>query len=393
MKINRGGLQLVCITSAMIAGLLSVYTVPLEIGALTDGLNVGEDKAGLIGTLEIFTLAIGSLVLPKWLSRWPLRTVALNGIFIVTLAQLLSAITTHHEILLLIRCISGLGSALLLASANSIIATSETPEVLYGKVFSVLSAVYAILLTLLPYGLRFGEQHGFFVAQGIFVILLMPFIFKLTKNSYNNSSPDYESKPVPLLSVSLLFISITALYLVMGGAYSFFERIGAGIGIHRETLGITLGISTVAGIAGAFSASWLGLRVGRMFPAISGFLMTGLMCSLIVVSTDPGIFIISIIVYGFMNQFILPYLLGIASALDNSGRIATATMGYLLIPYSLGPAIFGSVGMETMAEYGWLGFAVCLAMVFLLYPLIKIVDGSEASCSHIRSGADLTLQS
>lgn len=362
--------QVIYIASAMIIGFMPAFVVPLEIGAVMDGLDFAEDQAGLLGTLEIFSLALSAMILPKWLAGWSPRTVIRIAFVVCASSQLLSAVTPNYELMIVLRCFNGVGSALLLASANSIIATSSTPETLYGKVFSAMLIVDTLVLALLPLALRFGEHQGLFLALGILVIVLIPFLLKLVNYSFDRATP-IAPQPIPLLKVALLFFTITALYLITGGTYSFIERIGVEIGVSRDTIGLMLGVSAFVGILGASFSSWLGLRLGRMVPVTGVFLGTGLNCSMLVLTTNPSLFIAGIAFYGFLYAFSIPYVLGIATALDKTGRVATATLGYTMVPYSLGPVFFGYVGLAGITEYGWSGAAICSVMAVLICPLIR----------------------
>lgn len=370
--------QVIYLASAMIIGFMPAFVVPLEIGAVMDGLNIAEDQAGLLGTLEIFSLALSAMILPKWLSGWSPRTVIKSAFVICASSQFLSALISHFEMMAVLRCFNGVGSALLLASANSIIATSSTPETLYGKVFSAMLIMDTPVLALLPLTLRFGEFQGLFIGLGTLVVLLIPFLLKLTESSFDRVQA-IAPEPIPLLRVALLLFTITVLYLITGGTYSFVERIGVEIGVSRDTIGVMLGVSAFVGILGVSFASWLGLRLGRMVPVIGVFLGTGLNCSMLVLTTSPPLFIAGIAFYGFLYAFSLPYVLGIAAALDRTGRVATATLGYTMIPYSMGPVFFGYLGLEVVTEYGWSGAALCLVMAILICPLIRSLTRNSAN--------------
>jgi hypothetical protein len=83
--------------------------------------------------------------------------------------------------------------------------------------------------------------------------------------------------------------------------------------------------------------------------------------------------------------FLLPYLLGIATVLDHTGRVATATLGYSMIPYALGTAVFGFLGLSTLTTYSWLSVVICSLAALAIYPLIQHVDRLESKDSELVS--------
>ena len=78
-------------TTAKFVSVAGLMVMPLQIGALMDGLGLGAAAAGLLGTLEFSALGCGLLLAASGLLRVSVRGCALIGVALIVSAQTASA--------------------------------------------------------------------------------------------------------------------------------------------------------------------------------------------------------------------------------------------------------------------------------------------------------------
>jgi predicted MFS family arabinose efflux permease len=370
----------------MMVALMGTYTVPLVIGALIDGLAMSAQSAGMLGSVEIFSIALSAFILSRLITIHNLRLIAQASMALCVISQGLSSMTDDYSWLLLFRVAAGLGSGGLLAVVNLIVATSKSPGVLYGWVLAISSSGFALMLALLPNSLVFYQQQGLFLAIAFVCLLLSPLLWLLPKQIYAGSGQlaEQSSERCSALLIGLFFLVLTIVYLAMGGVWAFSERVANNLSIDPEFIGVLLGLSTLAGIAGAASAAILA-KAGRFtMPVVAGFIVSGVSVLLIAASAGVLSYAAGILLYGYCYMFTVTFVLGTAAELDSEGRVAIATNAYLLIPYSLGPSVFGLVGLDNIQALGWVCLAGCMLAALMVLPVSRHAEKLNFSIEFTR---------
>jgi MFS family permease len=351
----------------MIVGLLAPYSVPFVIGAVSEGLGLDVQRAGMLGTVEILGLAVSAMYCARLVSRYPMRRVAVLAIVATVFAQLASALSNSFEGLLVFRTLVGISQGVLLALVNILIARSRAPDVLYGRVLCLASIGYTLMLISLPYALKFNEQEGLFLALAAMSMLGVIWANKLPTLSLHQLAQE---------KVVIFFAVVTLLYIVLGGVWAFAERVAVQINIDRSLVGVLLGMSTLAGAVGAWSAAYIADRGGRALPTFLGFTGAGLSVLIICLASSTALYSVGILAYGYIYMFGITFVLGIAAAMDSQGRLAAVCNGYLLIPYALGPAVFGYIGIANLVQVGWASLIICLVTAVLILSVIRSLEHS-----------------
>lgn len=357
----------------MMLGLMGTYTIPFVIGAFIDGLGMSAQSAGALGTVEIFSIAVSALTLSRVLTPSNLRRISAMAIVLCVVAQALSSVTISYHGLVILRLLAGVASGALLAVVNIVIATSRSPASLYGWVFAIASLGFAMMLTILPHSLAFNGQQGLFIAIAFICLLIAPLTWMLPKPSIADTSQveKLRSQDSSAYLIGLFFLVLTIVYLSMGGVWSFSERVANNLRIEQDAIGLLLGLSTLTGVIGAVSAGFLAKAERLTTPVILGFLVSGISAFVIAQSGDLATYSIGILLYGYCYMFTITFVLGIAAALDSAGRVAIATNAYIMIPYSLGPAVFGIAGLGNISILGWISLAGCVLAALIVLPVSR----------------------
>ena len=119
-------------------GLIGVYVVPVQVGALIDGLHFSASRSGVLGTTEIASMSIASIAVAAVVARFSLARLALIGVGLAAVAELLTVILSNFTGLIFIRAAVGIGCGLTFGATTAAIARCALPDRVmgYGQAFS-----------------------------------------------------------------------------------------------------------------------------------------------------------------------------------------------------------------------------------------------------------------
>lgn len=354
-------------------GVLSANVSPFTIGALIDDLGFAPERAGFLVTIELATLALAAILVSPILNRAGISRVALIGILVTLGGQAFTFFVTQYESLLLVRVITAIGFGLLYASANAAGARAENPDTVFSLAITFSLVVLALLLPLVG---KVVASHGFsgLVLSVLFIVVIFaPALCWLKTSQRPGPESVVHTRIVKVPELALLFLIISLFSASTGAAWTFMERVGVSeLGLKGEQIGLIIGLSTVAGIFGAFSVSWFSKRVSRRYPVMLGILVAGLASFLLTSGYSVPLFVAGGILYWGSYMLVYPYLIGIACDLDSSGRGAAASAGILMLSFALGPFLAASI--TAIYDYRTLGvlcLGACLAATGLAGTLLN----------------------
>lgn len=369
------------IAAQMIGGLVT-QMLPFMVSGLMDGLELSERDAGLVTSVELFILAITAIAIAPVLLRSSYRRVVLIAVALALLAQGASIFSASLASLILLRGLAGVGEGALYALSLSVVASrSNNPDRLYGY-FQVAWALGSVALFAVG-----GHLTATFAHRGIFALIagvtlaLAPFLLLVpdARAKSGDAAAADEVRASPVLGVMTL--AATALYLIASSAlYAFVAPLGEHAGLDAGAVGYILTVATLVGLAGAGAATALNVRWGRAIP-ISGFCVAFAIFALaLCLSRNPIVYVVALVASAAIYYFSIPYLFGLAAALDRSGRWAAAAGSAFLLGYAAGPLAGGAV----IARSGYAGLAAaCVAVTAVAWVLTLFV------CRRVSSGGTL----
>lgn len=367
---------------AFMNGNLGVYVVPFQIGAWMDGLQLSAAQSGLLGTLEIAAMSITAIVVAPLMPRWSHTKTAVTGALIAITAQAATAGVDPYFLLALARLAVGIGCGLIFAAVVAGIATSQEPDRLMGFGQAVMNLSFMAVFVLIPYTLQWQAHRGLFFGLAALMLVSMPLYRLLPDGGYISGHANVAAPPRNIgTRVLVHFIAIVILNLGLGALWGFLERLGVQIGLSAETIGTVLSLSTIGMIAGSLFAGWLGIRLGRAVPMLVASLLCGISALAVMTADSLAMYASAIMLYGVAYLFVGPYIIvGIASALDTSGRLAPACGGVMFFSYSLGIAGGGYiVDTFSYSTIGWLALAGCTFSGILFFANARTLDPRQAA--------------
>ena len=348
---------------ALFSGSMGIYMVPIQIGALMDGLGFSASQAGVLGSLEVAAMSLTAIVAAPSLARWPLPAAAAFGALLAGICEILSGFAASYTLLIVLRALVGLGCGLLFGSAASASASTTRPDSNFAWGQAVMNGLFMGLFLVAAYAMGFGQQRGLFLLIGALMILAAPLYRSLPVAAEPQERDTTAARGMNFALVGLHILATVLLNVGLGAVWGFAERIGTrNVGLSAEAVGVVLSIAALFMIVGSLFAAWLGVRWGRGRPMAVAAIVCALAALLTTGAEDPWEFAAGLFILNAAYLFLGPYIIaGTSSALDPSGRLASAMAGVMFLSYSTGIALGGFIAEHIgLSSIGWLALVTCL---------------------------------
>jgi predicted MFS family arabinose efflux permease len=332
------------IAAQVIGGLITQMS-PLVIAGLIDGLWLSESEAGLVASIEFLVLAAAAIVIAPILPRISCRSTALAGVALTLMAGSASIFSTSWPSFAALRGLAGLGEGAIYAVSLAVVASRcANPDRVYGY-FQLVWASGSVALFWIG-----GELTAAFAYRGILGLIaavtlaLAPLLFFLPKTPTNNAAGGAADAARGSRVLGVMTLAAIVLYVAVSAAvYTFSAPLGERAGLDTRQVGYALTVGSLAGLAGAGAATVFNVRWGRAIP-ISGFCVAFSLAMLVLcLSHNPIAYLVALVGSFIVFYFSMPYLFGLAAALDRPGRWAAAAGSAYLCGFAAGPAVAGAV--------------------------------------------------
>jgi predicted MFS family arabinose efflux permease len=373
---SKGSAYLVvgAIAAQVIGGLVTQVS-PFMISGLMEGLSLSERDAGLVASVELLALAATAIAVVPILQWVSYRRVCLIAVLLAVFAQCASIFSTSLAEVAMMRALAGIGAGALYAMSLSVVAAHcANPDRVYGY-FQLVWALGSIAIFTIG-----GELTAAFAQRGIFALMagltlalspLLLFLPDLRASSGNGDTVPAARQAAASPTLGIMTLLAIGLCLLGGGAaYGFVGQLGERAGLDTSAVGYVLTTATLCGLAGAGAATALNLKWGRTVPISGVFLGYILVVTVLCLAHNPTAFVASVIAYIVIYYFSIPYLFGLAAALDRTGRWAAAAGSAFLLGCAACPLFAGSLIEGT----GYAGFAAaCVAILLVAWALAALV--------------------
>jgi len=362
-------------------GYLGSYSATVINPSLLAETPLDEPAVGALGSIELLFLAFFSLVLAPFAPRFSYRGLAVAGSAAAAFGYVLSAQSAAFGPMAAARVIMGIGAGVAIVAVNAAVASSDDPDRRFAMIYTLGGILAAIYVAGLPLALeRWGYQGGFSICV-LMCLVALPFCLWMPRHA---DQIPRSTKQQPQLLAAEAPPSALAVVLVIGsiGIYSIGEQalwafagnIGMrNVGLPMESIGNVMAGMTLAGTLGGFLAWKVGARFGRALPLLIGSLMSVLSRFGFMLTSDYTMMVAAAVAWGFSFYFLSPYQMGVAAAMDRTGRVAVAAGALMNFGYAFGPGIGGAV-------IGYLGQQALLPVVVIcvVLPLFMVLPVAVA---------------
>lgn len=309
------------------AGFFYVNLAAAIVDGLTGTLGFSSAQAGTVMSANIYGASVGGLIAVFVVRRLPWRPM-LVGLLCVLLALELASLLVHsYHVLLPLRAVDGLIGGLSVGIALSLLARTRFPDRAFGALLVFQFAFGGLGSWWLP-GLV--KDHGTWVLfacmAAMDVAAVIAAIF-LRMRDATPSTHGVATANVPAArAVALTAATLLALFLFQAANMSLFAFIiplGQSHALTLPFISQTVGWTTWIGTLGALFVIVFGTKFGRTRPLFIAMIVTLIGIAGLYWSSHKGIFFGANASTAITWSFVIPYLFGIVSMLDRTGRLAT----------------------------------------------------------------------
>ncbi len=362
------------VTAAYTIGVLGGNMQPLLIGALIDSVHLDASRAGLLGSIELAAVALTSFVLAPRMGSISRRTLSVAGGALAVCGYGGSVITGAFTGLAICRVVAGVGAGTVLSIGNGAVSACRNPERIYAQMTIAGTLAFTALLAVLPLAITRFAYRGAYGGMAFVALALLPPL-RWIPDTIAGGRTHHDGETMGLRLGGSTLTAAALLFFSQSAVWAFAERLAVGARLRHELIGVVLAGSTLAGLGGAALASRIGTVSGRTLPLTAGVVATGATLLALAYAATPLQYSVIITANGVAYLFMVPYVLGIAAALDPLGRWAAATVGAATIGAAIGPGVAGPV--VEAAGYialGWLVFVASLVAAVALTPVGHALD-------------------
>jgi predicted MFS family arabinose efflux permease len=385
------------------AGNLIFCMLPFLIGAMVDELKFSERQAGFFAAAELTVFACTSVICVWLVQTVSRRLLAAIGIVLLLIGSLKCAFSTELSGLLLARCCTSCGCALCMAVFYATGATRPDAVRTFGFVNGLSIWYGAAYLFAGPLLLSAWGLKGAYLSFVVIGLVLAPSCFLIPEKNHSNNvaigSPKTAfrdrfavakllrghstSRAAAVLSCFLL------LYLAHSAIWLYQERIGVRNKIAPAHIGIILSQAmAVWGALGSFAAAAVGEAKGRVLPQVASFGLSIAAVLFLVYGQGTTAFVASSSLIVLTWFFGMPYILGLMSLLDRSGRLSVLGGAAWPIGGAVGSAISAAlVSSGGYATMGWFASGVYLLALILVFPVARHFDTAGRNPDAVARGA------
>lgn len=370
---SRASITVLVVLGGLAAAILIV--APAIVGAYITRLAFSPQQAGYLISADMAGMGLATLPALWWINRLNWRQVARVALLITVAGNLLSASLDSFSAFLLVRLLTGFAAGTAMSVCLAAIGLTRDPDRVFGLWVVGQLIIGAAGLALFPHILALGGFPSIFVLLAAALFALSFFMGHLPAGGASGNERAAQ-RPAQLVKNRLLLAAcgvfgVLCFYVGLSGIWAFLERIGVASELEGGFISYTLSLASLAGIAGALTASAMSSRWGRLLPTLAGFCVILLSFALLLSKLTDTRYLIAACLFKYAWTFVLPYLLGSITAIDISGRsilLANIMIGGGL---AIGPAIAGSLmGGGGYQQVIWLGL-VFMGMCFVLFlPLV-----------------------
>lgn len=308
------------------AGFFYINIMAAIVDGLITGLGFSNAEAGLVGSANIYGASVGALCAVFIVRRvqWRSALVILFGLLMAI--DLASTVIRDPLVLTIVRAGHGLVGGMTVGIAYSVMARLNSPDRAFGMLLVLQFGLGGLGVMFLPQLVPlYGAQILFFVLAGLTAIALVSMLAIPKALAGNRSKAELAAIPASYRKLTVV-LALLALFLFQAGNMAlaaFIIRLGEHAHLARDFIGQALGWATWIGAAGAVLVIFMGTRLGRLRPLLAAFLLTFAGTAGFFWSESQPVFLVANVGTAITWSFVVPYLFGMLSRLDASGRLAT----------------------------------------------------------------------
>lgn len=328
------------------AGFFYVNIMPAIVDGLVTGLGFSNPQAGLVGAANIYGASAGSFVAVLLVRRLRWRPALAVLLSLLMLLDLGSIAVREPGLLAAVRALHGLVGGMAVGIAYSVMARTASPDRAFGMLLLVQFGLGGLGVMVLP-GLvpEYGAKVLFLTLAALTACALAA-LAAMPRLDGAQGAGVVRPPPMAAPARRIALLALLALFLFQAGNMAlsaFIIGLGEHFLLERGFIGQALGWATWIGAAGAGLVIALGTRFGRLRPLLAATLLTLAGIAAFFWSGRQPVFFAANVATAVTWSFVVPYLFGMLSRLDASGRLAALGGFVSKLGLASGPLVAGRV--------------------------------------------------
>lgn len=327
-------------------GFAPLLILPFLFTAIIGYFSISEAQAGVLVSVELGSMCLGSLLIAFIVDRFPKKYIAVFGTVLAVIGNLLFMSSTSLMTSYAYLVIAGLGYGIALAAGNSSVAAlgGRSAEV-FNKVVLLGTFMMIFLLNVFPRIIVSWSLPGALIGLAVLHCLLIPLLLAIptsiptkTTQTYKDSKYKTLFKPLSMAIILMVFFYFIRDTMV----WVFAENIAnTRLGIEPENVGLLFSIHGATSLLGPLLLIWLMRRFSQDKLLLLGVIITGIIS--IVVSQTQSVLVFSsmVIIWSTAHFFTYSCIMGFAAAADSKGVIAAVAGAAVMGGTAVAPAIAG----------------------------------------------------
>ena len=355
-------------------GALTIVILPGIVGVIADSLQLGPAQVGLVMSADIITMAAAMGITAFMIHKSNWRVLAVAALAVLLAGTLLSIQADSYQSMVIARLIAGIGEGMSVSVAFAIFGGTRNPDRQFGIYLVVILSVAASMLFFIPALLVAGGKAYVFAVISLLVAINFIFIHWLPiSHGEEHRSLIKEEQSLPYVLVGLGLATVFLYFMAQGEAWAFMERIAADAGLAGQTIGNSLALSNIGGIAGALIAALVSIRFGRAWPIIISAVISIYGLVLLLGDINALSFGMATMCYLFAWNLTQPYFSGIMAELDPKGRVVVMMGAVQTAGLGLGPGVIGLMIRDNdFSAVSILGIALILLSMITVLTLLYL---------------------
>ncbi len=352
---------------------------PGYVQGLVEYLGFSEAQAGYVASAEMFGLAFTTILLNFISSRFDWRKLTVLFIFISAVGNLLSISLTDFNSLVAIRFFTGMGSGGLMSLTFAMMGLTGNADRNFGFIITWVLTYGALGILAMPTAFETIGMDGVLIFFGLFCASGLFFTRYLPRSGVQHLDLSVKDKIVYswlLKSVSLL--AILAYNTSIGIVWAYMFLVGLEAGISEQVVANVLTISQFLGIAGAFVAVVLQLRIGRIIPLVISIVGTAIGIYMLVGKIALVHYVLGVCLFNFLWNVSMPYLLATMAGFDRTGKVVIYGISMQTIGYAIGPFIAATILSHSNYDNVYI-----VAAVLFIASAVLLIPGLRAQNQHL----------
>ncbi|MFT6958330.1 MAG: DHA1 family inner membrane transport protein [Halieaceae bacterium] len=359
-------------------GPAAIMLMPMIVGVYVDAMGFSGRESGFLASAEAAGMAIASVLAIFWVRRLNWQRVALFGIALSVVANLLATGIDGFLPMVCCRIAASTGAGTAFAVSVASLAERREPERAYGVGLVVETAMVILMIALSPLVIERWASDGIFYMLALLGIIVALPILWLPKRSEKLQQIEREkmSKAVPNFGPIMVVLLATLIHFIgTVGFWTYLERIADAAGHSTAYIGTVLALGLGAGLPGAAVAALLGDRLGFAWPFITSTLVLVGAVVLAVGNINALVLAICAISFSFMWILASTYQFALMARLDAGGSLVVLMPAASGVGGMAGPALAAVLITESnylpVNVMAGACFIISLCLFLIVLPRLK----------------------